>query len=129
MKRIFLSIIVSVIFIPLALIGQAIGIFIGPIAASVFEAWFAAAFVVELIPYAMGGYLGGYISALAVSKIYKSFHLIAAMIIPSITIALSLSGNILLPFFSGFQNFDIYATISNALLIIVYFYVLKNPVE
>ena len=129
MKRILISIIVSIIFIPLALIGQAIGIFIGPIAASIFEAWFAAAFVVELIPYAMGGYFGGYISALAVSKIYKSFHLIAAMIIPSIAIAISLSGNILLPFFSGFQNFDIYATISNALLIIVYFYILKNPNE
>ena len=129
MKRILLSIIISIIFIPLALIGQAIGIFIGPIAASIFEAWFAAAFIVELIPYAMGGYFGGYISALAVSKIYKSFHLIAAMIIPSTTIALSLSGNILLPFFSGFQNFDIYATISNALLIIVYFYILKNPNE
>ena len=55
MKRILLSIIVSVIFIPLALIGQAIGIFIGPIAANIFEVWFAAAFVVELIPYAMGG--------------------------------------------------------------------------
>ena len=129
MKRILISIIVSVIFIPLALIGQAIGIFIGPIAASIFEAWFAAAFVVELIPYIMGGFFGGYISALAVSKIYKSFQLIAAMIIPSITIAVSLSGNILLPFFSGFQNFDLYATISNALLIIVYFYILKNPYE
>lgn len=120
-----ISLLVSLIFLPIAVIGQAIGIFIGPIMASIAETWFVASFVVAFIPYLLGGYLGGYFSALAISKIYKSYHFFSAMIVPSLAIILALLGNIMVPLIDN-NNIDIYSTVSNAVLIASYYYFLKN---
>ena len=125
MKKIIISLLISLIFLPLAVLGQGIGIFIGPIMASIAETWFVASFIVIIIPHLLGGLLGGYISALAVAKIYKSFHLLSAMIIPSLAIILALTGNILVPIIEN-SNIDFASTISNAVLIISYYYFLKE---
>ena len=115
------------VFLPLAFIGQALGPFVGRYIAMIFEAWFAAAFLVELIPYIFAGGLGGYLSALVVSKIYKSFNLLSAMIISSLTILMALSGSLLLPIVkNNLASFDLNVTVSNAVLIISYYYFLKE---
>jgi len=127
MKKIILSILVSIIFLPLAFVGQAIGNFFGGYTAMIFENWFVAKFVVEFIPYIIGGMLGGGLSAVAVSKIYKSFNMVSAMIIPSIIILATLAGNIIVPIIrENYASLDIYMTVSNAVLIISYYYFLKE---
>ena len=120
MKIVIISILSSLVFLPLGIIGQALGVFFGEYAANIFLNWFTAGFIVKFIPFIAGGYVGGYISALAVSKIYKSFNLIAAMTIPTIVIVVALLGNLLAPVF------DIYNTASNITLITTYYYILRE---
>ena len=126
MKKYILSILVSLLFIPLAIIGQAIGLFFGGYAAKIFANWFAASFIVLLIPYLLSGVLGGYISAKAIQFLYKSFHLTSTLIIPSILIFISCLGEILGPIYNKDSNFDFLIVISNLALIISYYYFLKE---
>ena len=118
-KNKILSFLVSFIFIPLALIGQALGIFIGEYISVIYENWGTAAFIVSLIPYIIGGVLGGYISAVVAKKIYKNIIFNYALILPILVITAALLGN----FIGGF-NFK--ESLSNFLLIASYFYVLKG---
>ena len=118
-KNKILSFLVSFVFIPLALIGQALGIFIGEYISVIYENWGTAAFIVSLIPYIIGGVLGGYISAVVAKKIYKNIIFNYALILPILVITAALLGN----FIGGF-NFKEF--LSNFLLIASYFYVLKE---
>lgn len=118
-KNKILSFLVSFIFIPLALIGQALGIFIGEYISVIYENWGTAAFIVSLIPYIIGGVLGGYISAVVAKKIYKNIIFNYALILPILVITAALLGN----FIGGF---NLKESLSNFLLIASYFYVLKG---
>jgi len=118
-KNKILSFLVSFVFIPLALIGQALGIFIGEYISVIYENWGTAAFIVSLIPYIIGGVLGGYISAIVAKKIYKNIIFNYALILPIVIITAALIGT----FIGGF-NFKEF--LSNFLLIASYFIVLKE---
>ena len=118
-KNKILSFLVSFIFIPLALIGQALGIFIGEYISVIYENWGTAAFIVSLIPYIIGGVLGGYISAVVAKKIYKNIIFNYALILPILVITAALLGN----FIGGF---NLKESLSNFLLIASYFYVIKG---
>ena len=118
-KNKILSFLVSFVFIPLALIGQALGIFIGEYISVIYENWGTAAFIVSLIPYIIGGVLGGYISAVVAKKIYKNIIFNYALILPILVITAALLGN----FIGGF---NLKESLSNFLLIASYFYVLKG---
>jgi len=121
-KNKILSFLVSFVFIPLALIGQALGIFIGEYISIIYENWGTAAFIVSLIPYIIGGVLGGYISAVVAKKIYKNIIFNYALILPILVITAALIGT----FIGGF-NFKEF--LSNFLLIASYFIVLKESKE
>jgi len=121
-KNKILSFLVSFVFIPLALIGQALGIFIGEYISVIYENWGTAAFIVSLIPYIIGGVLGGYISAVVAKKIYKNIIFNYALILPILVITAALIGT----FIGGF-NFKEF--LSNFLLIASYFIVLKESKE
>ena len=118
-KNKILSFLVSFVFIPLALIGQALGIFIGEYISVIYENWGTAAFIVSLIPYIIGGVLGGYISAIVAKKIYKNIIFNYALILPIMVITPALIGT----FIGGF-NFKEF--LSNFLLIASYFIVMKE---
>ena len=89
MKIKIISILVSLIVIPLFAIGQYVGLFIGQILNWFFNYFIAwgpfsgPTFWTELLPYIISGGLAGYISALTISKIYKNYDLNFVMIIPS----------------------------------------------
>jgi len=123
------SFLASIIFIPIAIIGQFFGRFVG-----IFFAWFNSAFTFFHMPIIfstitigfVSGAFGGWLSAKAVIKMNKIFDFKWAIILPAITVIIALIGNIF-----GYVKRDSFYIfiedfISNLSLIILYVMTLKD---
>jgi hypothetical protein len=124
MKRNLFSLIVSLVFIPIALIAQAVGHYIG---FGIY--WFIDNFsflglpqnVIDHGPYYVGGLMAGYFSALICKKSYKKFNFKYTIIIPSIIIFIAILGSVI-----GNRE-EIFFTISRDVITILSFiYFLRN---
>jgi hypothetical protein len=124
------SFLASIIFIPIAMLGQFFGRFIG-----MFLAWFNSLFTFFSMPIIfstitvgfVSGAFGGWIAAKAVMRMNRIFDFKWAIILPSITLVLALIGT-LNGYFNKNDNFYLFAEhfISNLSLIILYVVTLKD---
>lgn len=97
MKNKILSLLVSIIFLPLAVAGQVMGNWIGAIYVYInnFISWISIPeFIKGLIIGLIAGAIAGHLSSLAIVKIFKSVEIKIAMIIPAIFIILAMIGDI-----------------------------------
>jgi len=124
MKNNILSILVSLVFIPIVIIAQAAGYYIGLIIY-----WFVNNFtflglpqdVIDHGPYYVAGLMAGYFSALLCKKIYKNFNFKYIIVIPSIVILIAILGSV-----TGNRE-EIFFTISRDVITILSFiYFLRN---
>jgi len=123
------SFLASIIFIPVAVLGQYFGRFVG-----MFFAWFNSAFTFFYMPIIfssitigfVSGAFGGWLAAKAVMKMNKIFDFKWAIILPVISIIIALIGTIF--GYSKRDNFNIFAEhfVSNLSLIILYVMTLKD---
>ena len=118
MKRILLSALVSLLYLPLIMIGFFVGAIIGPYIAVIADLWHTAGFIVNLLPDIVMGFLGGYLSAICVSQIYREFHFISAIILPIILQVIAILGAI------GTEGYE--RLLPYLIAIIAYIYCLKN---
>jgi hypothetical protein len=124
------SFLASIIFIPVAVLGQYFGRFIG-----IFLAWFNSVFTFFTMPILftsitigfVSGAFGGWISAKVVMKMNKIFDFKWAIILPSITLAIALIGT-LNGYFNKNDSFYLFVEhfVSNLSLIILYIMTLKD---
>jgi hypothetical protein len=106
------SLLISLVFIPVAAIGQYIGFLIGDLYtyAYNFLFWLSNfAFVINITPFIISGLLAAWFSAYLCKKIFAKFNckinLVYVMIIPVILILLSLSGTFIVHFIKDFSTF------------------------
>ena len=97
MKIKFYSVLVSIFFIPVAVLSQWIGLYIGKVLYFIYDKIMGLRlpdFIIDTGPTIVSGLIAGYISALAVTKIYKNYDIIFVVILPSIIILLAIIGDI-----------------------------------
>ena len=93
MKTKFISLFVSILYLPLLIIGQFIGNIIGSILTPIIKTfdllWISwiINFISDILFMLIGGVIGGLICGFIISKIYKSFNFFYALLFPwSITL-------------------------------------------
>jgi hypothetical protein len=142
MKRKINSLLVSILFFPIIVISQALAglvllyiVFMidlilkytiasfSPFPFNVIGQVLSSNFALVLFE----GCFAGYIAAFAVALIYKNYHLLYTMIIPSILTILVVGGGFILPILYN-KSFIWLDIISNTLIIVIYYYVLKARV-
>jgi len=119
-----LSIIVSLVFIPISALFQFVGYYTGLVVywfVDNFTFWGLTQKTIEWGPYYVGGLLGGYFSAFACKKIYKDFNFNYVIIAPSVIMLMAIIGSII-----GSRS-EIYLELGRDILTILsFFYFLKN---
>ncbi|MDB4828532.1 hypothetical protein OAH30_05335 [Candidatus Pelagibacter sp.] len=98
MKNRLLSILVSLVFLPIAVLTQYIGFYFGKILYFIYENIMflnMPQFLINIAPLVISGFLAGYIAAKAVQLIYKNYNVNFCLIIPAIIIIISLLGTLL----------------------------------
>ena len=129
MKIKFYSVLVSIIFIPVAVLSQWIGLYIGKVLYFIYDYIMGLRlpdFIIDTGPTVISGLIAAYISALAVKKIYKNYDIIFVTILPLIVILLALVGDISLANEAGWNSQSIGVIIREILTIYFYFYLLKD---
>ena len=129
MKIKFYSVLVSIIFIPVAVLSQWIGLYIGKVLYFIYDYIMGLRlpdFIIDTGPTIISGLIAAYISALAVKKIYKNYDIIFVTILPFIVILLALVGDISLANEAGWNPKSIGVIIREILTIYFYFYLLKD---
>ena len=129
MKIKFYSVLVSIFFIPVAVLSQWIGLYIGKVLYFIYDKIMGLRlpdFIIDTGPTIVSGLIAGYISALAVTKIYKNYDIIFVTILPFITILLVLIGDISLANEAGWNSKSIGVIIREILTIYFYYYLLKE---
>tara|TARA_B100001059_G_C17441110_1_gene382690 strand:- start:38 stop:442 length:405 start_codon:yes stop_codon:yes gene_type:complete len=129
MKIKFYSVLVSIIFIPVAVLSQWIGLYIGKVLYFIYDYIMGLRlpdFIIDTGPTVISGLIAAYISALAVKKIYKNYDIIFVTILPLIVILLALVGDISLANEAGWNSKSIGVIIREILTIYFYFYLLKD---
>ena len=107
MKIKFYSVLVSIIFIPVAVLSQWIGLYIGKVLYFIYDYIMGLRlpdFIIDTGPTVISGLIAAYISAVAVKKIYKNYDIIFVTILPSIVILLALVGDISLANEAGWNS-------------------------
>lgn len=122
-----LTILASLLFFPLAFLGQ-----IGGNLAGEFFVWFNNYFsyfgipkIISIVVVAfMAGYIAGYFSAYIIKKVYKNLNLICAMIFPILLIGAAMIGDFLYAQKNGFDLDYLGHVIRNPATIFYYYYFL-----
>ena len=128
MKIKFYSFLASIIFIPVAALSQWIGFYIGKVLYSIYKSMSLRLpdYLIDTGPTVVSGVIAAYVSALAVTKVYKNYDLIFVMILPIIFILLALIGDISLAAESGWNSKSISIIIREIITIYFYYYILKE---
>jgi hypothetical protein len=129
MKIKFYSVLVSIFFIPVAVLSQWIGLYIGKVLYFIYDKIMGLRlpdFIIDTGPTIVSGLIAGYISALAVTKIYKNYDIIFVVILPSIIILLAIIGDISLAAEAGWNSKSISIIIREIITIYFYYYLLKE---
>ncbi len=106
------SLLISLVFIPVAVIGQNLGFLIGDLYTYAYNNFFWLnnfAFVINITPFIISGLIAAWLSAYLCKKIFAKFNceinLVYVMIIPVILILLSLFGTFIVHFIKDFSTF------------------------
>ena len=124
MKNKIISVAVSLVFIPVALLGQILGTYIGS-----FFAWFNQSISWFSIPEFMqaittglvGGFVAGMLSASVVYKVYKNVNVKFATIIPSIVIIIAFFGDTMTAINYSFDKIYLEHVVRNIFTIVIYY--------
>jgi hypothetical protein len=139
MKRKIYSLLVSILFFPFVVISQGLAELVLTVIKYIFMYFFWSPignvpqfpfnFIVHV--FSTNTFLGlfegcfaGCIAAFVVTMIYKKYHLVYTMIIPTILTILIVGGGFILPILYN-KSFIWLPIISNTLVIVSYYYVLK----
>jgi len=85
-KQKIISVLVSLFFLPLVIVGQIVGLILGKLLYFIYQFMMFIpffTFMTELAPYVISGVAAGYFSAFIIFKIYKDYNVFFTMIIPS----------------------------------------------
>jgi len=129
MKIKIYSLVVSLIFIPVAILGQFLGSYLGYFLYFIYDKIMflnLPVFMLETAPLIISGIVAGSASAFSVSKLYKSYDLIFATIIPLIIVLIALLGNFTLLTKEGLGFKSISHILRELATISIYYYFLKN---
>jgi hypothetical protein len=106
------SLLISLVFIPIAAIGQYLGFFFGDLYVyfQQYIVWFGNfQFIINATPFIVSGLFAAWLSAYLCKKIFVKLNckinLVYVMIIPVILILLSLSGTFMVHFIKDFSTF------------------------
>lgn len=124
-----LTLLVSLLFFPLAFLGQ-----IGGNLAGEFFIWFNNSFsyfnipkIISVVVIAyMAGYIAGYFSAFIIKKIYKKLNFKLALVLPIILISFAMIGDFSFALNNGFDLDYLGHLIRNPLTIFYYYYFLSD---
>ena len=132
MKEKFFSILVSLIFIPVAVLSQYAGMLIGELwwylwknLPFVFMGEFIGALLIGLI----SGSIAGYVSSFCIQKIYKNFDINFVLIIPVLLILAASIGDVSI-YFRDKESFVglLQQLVREISTIYIFYYCLKNKI-
>ena len=129
MKIKIYSILVSIVFIPVAILGKFLGLYLGKILYFIYEGVMSLRlpdFIADTGPAVVSGVIAGYFSALIVTKIYKNYNLLFATILPFAVILFSFIGDIFLAADANWSTESIGSLLREVVTIAVYYYLLKD---
>ena len=129
MKIKFYSFLVSIVFIPVAILGQFLGLYLGKVLYFIYNyvMWLKIPdFFTSLAPAIISGLIAGYISAFVVTKIYKNYNLIFVMIIPIGVILFASLGNLLIIGDTGWSLESLGGLLRELFTIGIYYHALKD---
>ena len=125
----FISLAVSLIFIPLALLGQIGGNVIGNLLVwfNDYIAWWNFPNFIKIITSSfISGFVAGYFSAFIILKIYKKVIVNTATILPAALIIFAVLGDLSFVVINGFDLDTLGHFIRNGLTIYIYYSTLKG---
>ena len=129
MKIKIYSLVVSLIFIPVAILGQFLGSYLGYFLYFIYDKIMflnLPVFMLETAPLIISGIVAGSASAFSVSKLYKSYDLIFVTIIPLIIVLIAFLGDLSLLTKDGLGFKSISPILRELATISIYYYFLKN---
>jgi len=132
MKNKLLSILVSLVFLPIVVLAQYVGFYFGKILYFIYENIMflnMPQFLINIAPLVISGFLAGYVAAKVVQLIYKNYNVNFCLILPAIVIIISLLGTILNPESSN-ETSEIIGTVLREIATFgFYLFILKNVQE
>jgi len=123
------SLLVSIIFIPVAILGQFLGLYLGKILYFIYEKVMFLRmpdFITDTAPAIISGVLAGFVSAFVVTKIYKNYNLLFVIILPLVVILFSFIGDISLAVDASWSSESISSLLREVATIGIYYYLLKD---
>ena len=123
------SLLVSLVFIPVAILGQFLGLYLGKILYFIYDYVMSLRlpdFIADIGPTVVSGVIAGYVSALIVTKIYKNYNLLFVTILPLAVILFSFIGDILLAADANWSTESIGSLLREVATIAAYYYLLKD---
>jgi len=132
MKNKLLSILVSLVFLPIVVLAQYVGFYFGKILYFIYDNIMflnMPQFLINIAPLVISGFLAGYVAAKVVQLIYKNYNVNFCLILPAIVIMISLLGTILNPE-SSKETSEIIGTVLREIVTFgFYLFTLKNVQE
>ncbi len=125
------SLLVSLVFITVAILGQFLGLYLGKILYFIYDSVMSLRlpdFFADILPAVVSGVIAGYVSALIVTKIYKNYNFLFAIILPFAVILFAFIGDILLANDVGWSTESIGVLLREVVTIGAYYYLLKDGV-
>ena len=132
MKNKLLSILVSLVFLPIVVLAQYVGFYFGKILYFIYENIMflnMPQFLINIAPLVISGFLAGYVAAKVVQLIYKNYNVNFCLILPAIVIIISLLGTILNPESSNETSEIIGTVLREIATFSIYLFTLKNVQE
>ena len=129
MKIKIYSILVSIVFIPVAILGQFLGLYLGKIIYFIYVKVMSLNMpdiLIDTAPPIISGVIAGYVSALVVAKIYKNYNLFFATMLPFAVILFSFIGDISLTVEANWSTETIGSLLREVATISIYYLFLKN---
>jgi len=123
------SLLVSLVFIPVAILGQFLGLYLGKILYFIYEGVTSLRlpdFIADTGSAIVSGVIAGYFLALIVTKIYNNYNLLFATILPLVVILFSFIGDILLTADANWSTESIGSLLREVATIAAYYYFLKD---
>jgi|TARA_B110000971_G_C19591109_1_gene311815 hypothetical protein len=131
MKIKLYSLLVSIIFIPVSILSQWIGLYLGKILYFIYDKFMGLRLpdiINDTGPTVLSGLFAAYVSALAVTKIYKNYNLLFVSILPFAVIAFAFIGDISIATKSNWSSESIGMLIREIVTIGAYYYFLKDGI-
>ena len=123
------SLLISIIFIPVAILGQFLGLYLGKFLYFIYDSVMSLRlpdFFADILPAVVSGVIAGFVSALIVTKIYKNYNFLFAIILPFAVILFAFIGDILLANDVGWSTESIGVLLREVVTIGTYYYLLKD---